>query len=68
MLIYSVGNKQSFEMMRVIRDKILSHLVGFPRVRIQPEDDLLKISPRALILSLWLSLATNAISVPNSDR
>jgi len=26
MLIYSVGNKQSFEMMRVIRDKILSHL------------------------------------------
>lgn len=27
MLVYSVGSKQSFEMMRIIRDKILNHLV-----------------------------------------
>jgi len=26
MLVYSVGSKQSFEMMRIIRDKILNHL------------------------------------------
>jgi hypothetical protein len=28
MLVYSVGSKQSFEMIRVIRDKILNHLVS----------------------------------------
>lgn len=30
MLVYSVGSKQSFEMMRIIRDKILNHLVRHP--------------------------------------
>lgn len=28
LLVYSVGSKQSFEMIRVIRDKILNHLVS----------------------------------------
>lgn len=28
MIVYSVASKQSFEMARVIRDKILNHLVG----------------------------------------
>ena len=27
MVVYSVGSKQSFEMVRIIRDKILNHLV-----------------------------------------
>jgi len=27
MLVYSVGSKQSFDMVTVIRDKILNHLV-----------------------------------------
>lgn len=27
MLVYSVGSKQTFEMVRIIRDKILDHLV-----------------------------------------
>lgn len=30
MIVYSVGSKQSFEMVRIIRDKILNHLVGSP--------------------------------------
>lgn len=30
MIVYSVGSKQSFEMVRIIRDKILNHLVRFP--------------------------------------
>jgi hypothetical protein len=29
MIVYSVGSKQSFEMVRIIRDKILNHLVCF---------------------------------------
>lgn len=29
MIIYSVANKQSFEMARIIRDKILNHLVSY---------------------------------------
>jgi Ras family protein len=29
MIVYSVGSKQSFEMVRIIRDKILNHLVRF---------------------------------------
>lgn len=29
MLMYSVASKQSFEMVRIIRDKILNHLVRF---------------------------------------
>ena len=29
MIVYSVASRQSFEMVRVIRDKILNHLVGF---------------------------------------
>ena len=28
MLVYSVGSKQSFEMVNIIRDKILNHLVN----------------------------------------
>lgn len=28
MIVYSVGSKQSFEMVRIIRDKILNHLVS----------------------------------------
>lgn len=28
MIVYSVASKQSFEMCRIIRDKILNHLVG----------------------------------------
>jgi hypothetical protein len=28
MIVYSVANKQSFEMARIIRDKILNHLVS----------------------------------------
>jgi hypothetical protein len=28
MIIYSVASKQSFEMARIIRDKILNHLVS----------------------------------------
>ena len=28
MLVYSIGSKQSFEMMSIIRDKILNHLVS----------------------------------------
>jgi len=28
MIVYSVGNKQSFDMVRIIREKILNHLVG----------------------------------------
>ncbi|KAJ4353796.1 GTP-binding protein [Didymosphaeria variabile] len=31
MIIYSVANKQSFEMARIIRDKILNHLVSYIR-------------------------------------
>ena len=31
MIVYSVGSKQSFEMVRIIRDKILNHLVRFSR-------------------------------------
>jgi predicted Abi (CAAX) family protease len=27
-IVYSVGSKQSFEMVRIIRDKILNHLVS----------------------------------------
>ena len=27
MIVYSVGNKQSFDMVRIIREKILNHLV-----------------------------------------
>lgn len=27
MIVYSVGSKQSFEMVRIIRDKILNHMV-----------------------------------------
>lgn len=30
MLVYSVSSLQSFEMVQVIRDKILNHLVGAP--------------------------------------
>jgi hypothetical protein len=30
MLVYSVGSKQSFDMITVIRDKILNHLVSPP--------------------------------------
>jgi hypothetical protein len=30
MLVYSVGSKQSFEMVRVIREKILNHLASLP--------------------------------------
>lgn len=29
MIVYSVGSRQSFEMVRIIRDKILNHLVRF---------------------------------------
>lgn len=29
MIVYSVASKQSFEMARIIRDKILNHLVSF---------------------------------------
>ena len=29
MIVYSVANKQSFEMARIIRDKILNHLVSY---------------------------------------
>jgi hypothetical protein len=32
MIVYSVASKQSFEMARIIRDKILNHLVGFTLV------------------------------------
>jgi len=34
MIVYSVGSKQSFEMVRIIRDKILNHLVrpSFARI------------------------------------
>ena len=28
MIVYSVASKQSFEMARIIRDKILNHLVS----------------------------------------
>ena len=28
MLVYSIGSKQSFEMISIIRDKILNHLVS----------------------------------------
>ena len=30
MIVYSVGSKQSFEMVRIIMDKILNHLVRIP--------------------------------------
>jgi Ras family protein len=30
MIVYSVASKQSFEMARIIRDKILNHLVSSP--------------------------------------
>ena len=30
MLVYSVASKQSFEMVKIIREKILNHLVCFP--------------------------------------
>jgi len=30
MIVYSVASKQSFEMARIIRDKILNHLVSLP--------------------------------------
>jgi len=30
MLVYSVASEQSFEMIQVIRDKILNHLVSRP--------------------------------------
>ena len=32
MLVYSVGSKTSFEMVKVIRDKILNHLVRYPLI------------------------------------
>jgi hypothetical protein len=31
MIVYSVASKQSFEMARIIRDKILNHLVSLTR-------------------------------------
>lgn len=31
MIVYSVASKQTFEMARIIRDKILNHLVRKPR-------------------------------------
>ena len=31
MLVYSVASKQSFEMVKIIRDKVLNHLVRRPR-------------------------------------
>lgn len=31
MIVYSVGSRSSFDMVKVVRDKILSHLVGVPR-------------------------------------
>jgi hypothetical protein len=30
-IVYSVNSKQSFEMARIIRDKILNHLVSIPQ-------------------------------------
>lgn len=30
MLVYSVASKQSFEMVRTVRDKLLNHLVSLP--------------------------------------
>lgn len=32
MLVYSVNSKQSFDMVRILRDKILNHLVSNPRL------------------------------------
>jgi len=32
MLVYSVASEQSFEMIQVIRDKILGHLVSEPKI------------------------------------
>ena len=36
MLVYSIGSKQSFEMMTIIRDKILNHLVSQQSIRCGP--------------------------------
>ena len=30
MLVYSVASQQSFEMVKIIRDKVLTHLVRYP--------------------------------------
>jgi Ras family protein len=37
MIVYSVASRRSFDMVRVIRDKILHHLVRKPQSRFKPE-------------------------------
>lgn len=34
MIVYSVGSKQSFEMVNIVRDKILNHLVSLMQLGI----------------------------------
>lgn len=45
-IVYSVGSKQSFDMVRIIREKILNHLVG----------PLIRELRAALVLSLYREL------------
>lgn len=65
MLVYSVGSKQSFEMVRIIRDKILNHLVYCL-------NQLFKNGIFTYIRELkpyqWSSSATNEICDPNSAK
>ena len=50
MIVYSVGSKQSFEMVNIIRDKILNHLVS----PIVFRDDLYKDSKAVILTSSLL--------------
>jgi Ras family protein len=58
MIVYSVGSKQSFEMVRIIRDKILNHLVRFCAV--YPLSVLCARTPRCYSTkryTRWISLS-----------
>jgi hypothetical protein len=54
MIVYSVASRRSFDMVRVIRDKILHHLVRKPQSRFKPEPSYYGIYPRADLSSVFL--------------
>lgn len=60
MLVYSVASKQSFEMISIIRDKILNHLVRWSPPRVPKVSLLMAGSNRVPIGFHSLSSATKA--------
>ena len=56
MIVYSVASKQSFEMCRIIRDKILNHLVCA------------RTFIRLLVVRGWLMLGAGRGHSPSDDR